>query len=247
MFWYRKTCRLTFCTAWLINRNQCKFDKTAEIKSTFKNKEAQTISTVHKDLMKKNSNVPINNRNERENVRFREPSSYVQHIALEKRTNILSSLFPPSLHVLCCPKTLQQTQSSPNDNTANALTTKLLHLAWVSLQTTHECEILETTLNIKKAMRRQCKRHARTVQESDIRCSVHVLKEILWFLLHYITFKPLRYRFFFHPQECQTCIFTPFTYIKEALELRVTQQAWQYSEIKYATALKISFIEKQKN
>lgn len=74
----------------------------------------------------KNSNVPIEQQKKlREIVRFfREPSSYVQHIALEKRTNIPRAPPAPTVHVLCCLKTVQQTQSSPNDNTANASTKK---------------------------------------------------------------------------------------------------------------------------
>lgn len=110
---------------------------------------------------------------------------------------------------------MQKTQSSPKDNTANAWT-KLLHLDWVSLHRTHECEILETTLNVKKAMWRQYKLPAArggTAVRNKFHCSV--LKEILWFFtpLNYIqTFK---IQFFFF-QECWTCTFTPYTYIEKS-------------------------------
>lgn len=64
----------------------------------------------------------------------------------------------------------------------------MLHLAWVSLQRTHECEILETTLNVKKAMWRQYKLPAQPSAGSfEISSTVQFIKEILWF------FTPLNY------------------------------------------------------
>lgn len=88
-----------------------------------------------------------------------------------------------------------------------------------------ECEILETTLNVKrKATRRRRELWNRS------HCSVRVFKEIFVvftpFKLHS---NPLRYRFFFFPSRNVGHAFLLHLHIsKEALEPRVTQQSWQY-------------------
>lgn len=147
-----------------------------------RNKE-QALSIVHKDLMKKKQQCTHLTRKEiKRNSKILRAKLLCTAYCTRKRTNIHSPPpIPPLLYVLRWLKPVQQTQSSPKDNTANVSTKKLLHLDWVSLHRTHECEILETTLNIKKAMWRQYKLTAQTGVWNKFHCSVHVLKAISWF------------------------------------------------------------------
>lgn len=81
---------------------------------------------------------------------------------------------------------------------------------------------------------------------NQLHCSDGVLKEIVFTPLNYIqTFKIQIYFFFL--RNVGHAFLPHLHMLREALELRVTQQTWQDPKCKYATALKTSIIEKQRN
>lgn len=85
----------------LIQNYQCVFLAVFESKTVCvfgKRNQAQAISIVHKVLMKKTKQqcTHLTTEEIKRIVRFREPSSYVQHIALEKEQT--SPVLLRSLH-----------------------------------------------------------------------------------------------------------------------------------------------------
>lgn len=148
-------------------------------------------------------------------VRFGEPSSYIQHIALEKEQ---TSPVLCSLHRSRVPRR-QRTQSSPNDNTAKVSTKhktngKKNATSGLGL-TSNRAWILETTLNVKKATRRR-----RRLPPAGGPKSVSLFR---WCIKRdIVVLTPLNYiqtfkiQIFFFPQECRTCIFTQFTHIERS-------------------------------
>lgn len=65
----------------------------------------------------------------------------------------------------------------------------MLHLAWVSLPTAHKCEILETTLNGKKATQRRRRLPPPPLPAgvwNQLHCADGLLKEIVFTPLNYI-------------------------------------------------------------
>lgn len=81
---------------------------------------------------------------------------------------------------------------------------------------------------------------------SKSHCSVHVLKAILWFFtpLNYI--QTLRIQMFFSGM-LDMHFYSIYILLKKALELRVTEQTWQYPKSKMPQHWKKkAFVEKQK-
>lgn len=122
--------------------------------------------------------------------------------------------------------------------------------------TSNRARILETTLNVKKATRRRRRPPLPPTPLPGGRGwgpkSVSLFR---WCIKRdIVVFTPLNYIqtfkiqiFFFLLRNVGHAFLLNLHILREALELRVTQQTWQDPKFKYVTALNTSIIEKQRN
>lgn len=148
------------CVHWsfLSNNDQTKKDNFGMLN---KRKQTQVMSIIHKILMKKTKTKwQCTHLTTKEMERNRKIlwakllcTAYCTRKRKKNKTKHPPSSFSPSITPMSCTvwKLFRRNRAVPKI-TQPMLYQKLLHLDWVSLHRTHECEILETTLNIKKAM-----------------------------------------------------------------------------------------------
>lgn len=178
-------------------------------------------------------------------VRFGEPSSYIQHIALEKEQ---TSPVLCSLHRSRVPRR-QRTQSSPNDDTAKVLTkhktNKKKCYIWPGSH-------FQPRVNPWDHSERK-ESNAKTTQTPPAGGPKSVSLFRWCIKRDIVVFTPLNYiqtfkiQIFFFLRNVGHAFLLNLHILREALELRVTQQTWQDPKFKYATALSTSIIEKQRN